>query len=164
MSTPSVASTVQVPDVTTTLRANFEVPTLDRFDVSIARGRLGQFGLRLKVVHRKVTVGWPPGTITRQTPASGSFVIPGSVVRVTVVVPPACDPAYPDFCIPPWLPDLNCADVAPHHDFRVLQPRDPYGFDGNDNDGSGCYGPMPYTPPLLVPAYVCVPVASTASP
>jgi hypothetical protein len=46
-------------------------------------------------------------------------------------------PAYPDFCIRPWLFDLNCIDVAPHHDFRVLQPRDPYRFDA-DHDGVGC--------------------------
>jgi hypothetical protein len=55
--------------------------------------------------------------------------------------PSSCDPAYPDFCIPPARypgDDLDCADIAPHHDFRVRQPRDPYGFDGNDDDGWGC--------------------------
>lgn len=47
-----------------------------------------------------------------------------------------CSPAYPDFCIPPPPPDLDCADVAPHHNFTVLPP-DPHGFDG-DHDGVGC--------------------------
>jgi hypothetical protein len=50
--------------------------------------------------------------------------------------PPNCDPHYPDFCIPPPPPDLNCIDVAPHHDFTVL-PGDPHGFDA-DHDGIGC--------------------------
>jgi micrococcal nuclease len=47
-----------------------------------------------------------------------------------------CDPAYPDVCIPPPPPDLNCGDVAPHCRFRVLAP-DPHQFDG-DGDGLGC--------------------------
>lgn len=53
--------------------------------------------------------------------------------------PPAaggsCDPSYPDVCIAPYPPDLNCPDI-PHRRFRVLQP-DPHGFDGN-KDGVGC--------------------------
>ena len=48
----------------------------------------------------------------------------------------ACDPSYPDFCIPPPPPDLNCRDVRPHRDFTVLAP-DPHGFD-RDRDGIGC--------------------------
>ena len=47
-----------------------------------------------------------------------------------------CSPSYPDFCIPPPPPDLDCADVAPHVNFTVLPP-DPHGFDG-DHDGVGC--------------------------
>jgi micrococcal nuclease len=46
-----------------------------------------------------------------------------------------CDPSYPDVCIPPEPPDLNCGDI-PHRRFRVIEP-DPHGFDG-DNDGVGC--------------------------
>ena len=46
-----------------------------------------------------------------------------------------CDPSYPDVCIPPKPPDLNCDDI-PFRDFRVLQP-DPHRFDGN-KDGIGC--------------------------
>lgn len=51
---------------------------------------------------------------------------------------PECSEAYPDHCIPPPPPDLDCADV-PHRRFRVLPP-DPHGFDG-DGDGVGCEGP-----------------------
>jgi micrococcal nuclease len=46
-----------------------------------------------------------------------------------------CDPAYPDVCIPPPPPDLNCGDI-PHCRFRVLPP-DPHNFD-MDGDGLGC--------------------------
>jgi hypothetical protein len=47
-----------------------------------------------------------------------------------------CDPSYPDVCIPPPPPQLNCDDIS-ERNFRVLPP-DPHGFDGNDNDGRGC--------------------------
>ncbi len=47
-----------------------------------------------------------------------------------------CDPSYPDVCIPPGPPDLDCADI-PHRRFRVVGA-DPHRFDGNDNDGLGC--------------------------
>jgi micrococcal nuclease len=46
-----------------------------------------------------------------------------------------CDPAYPDVCIPPPPPDLNCSEISARN-FRVLQP-DPHRFD-IDGDGVGC--------------------------
>ncbi len=46
-----------------------------------------------------------------------------------------CDPSYPDVCIPPKPPDLDCKDIPFRH-FRVLPP-DPHNFDGN-HDGWGC--------------------------
>lgn len=48
-----------------------------------------------------------------------------------------CDPSYPDVCIPPPPPDLDCGDI-PHRGFRVLPP-DPHRFD-RDKDGVGCEG------------------------
>jgi micrococcal nuclease len=48
---------------------------------------------------------------------------------------PRCDPSYPDFCIPPPPPDLDCGDISQKR-FTVLQP-DPHRFDG-DKDGIGC--------------------------
>ena len=45
-----------------------------------------------------------------------------------------CDPSYPDDCIPPPPPDLDCADIR--HKLRV-KPPDPHHFDGN-GDGWGC--------------------------
>ena len=50
-----------------------------------------------------------------------------------------CDPSYPDVCIPPPPPDLDCADI-PYRNFRVLwdvPDPDPHHFDG-DHDGVGC--------------------------
>jgi len=47
----------------------------------------------------------------------------------------SCDSSYPDVCIQPYPPDLNCGDIR-YANFKVLQP-DPHGFDG-DNDGIGC--------------------------
>lgn len=49
----------------------------------------------------------------------------------------ACDPAYPDACIPPPPPDLECGDVDEGR-FTVLPP-DPHNFDG-DGNGIGCEG------------------------
>lgn len=46
-----------------------------------------------------------------------------------------CDPSYPDFCIAPSLPDLNCSDIS-HKNFTVRQP-DLHKFD-RDKDGIGC--------------------------
>ncbi|MBD0261847.1 MAG: thermonuclease family protein [Tolypothrix sp. Co-bin9] len=46
-----------------------------------------------------------------------------------------CDPSYPDFCLPPNSPDLDCKDI-PYRRFRVNQP-DPHKFD-RDRNGIGC--------------------------
>ncbi len=48
-----------------------------------------------------------------------------------------CHPAYPDICIPPPPPDLDCRDIT-HRRFRVdWTYGDPHNFDGN-RDGIGC--------------------------
>lgn len=46
-----------------------------------------------------------------------------------------CAPSYPDVCIPPYPPDLNCGDIS-YKNFRVVGS-DPHGFD-KDGDGIGC--------------------------
>jgi endonuclease YncB( thermonuclease family) len=54
-----------------------------------------------------------------------------------------CDPNYSGLCVPPYPPDLDCADVrAP---VRVVG-RDPHRLDG-DNDGIGCEQSTPPPPP-----------------
>ena len=50
-----------------------------------------------------------------------------------------CAPSYPDVCIKPPPPDLDCKDV-PYRNFRVIYTvadPDPHHFDG-DHDGIGC--------------------------
>jgi micrococcal nuclease len=59
----------------------------------------------------------------------------GYVTTTTTTSPGGCDPSYPDVCIPPPPPDLDCKDV-PFRNFRVLPP-DPHNFD-RDKDGIGC--------------------------
>jgi uncharacterized membrane protein YgcG len=46
-----------------------------------------------------------------------------------------CDPSYPDVCIRPFPPDLDCRDIQ-HRDFKV-RPPDPHDFD-REGDGIGC--------------------------
>lgn len=51
-----------------------------------------------------------------------------------------CHASYPDFCIPPPPPDLDCDDI-PQKRFTVrhdVPDPDPHGFDGRDDDGVGC--------------------------
>jgi len=67
--------------------------------------------------------------IQQQVPAPGFEDVPEMIVESD------CDPSYPDVCIPPWPPDLNCGDIS-YRNFYVL-PDDPHGFDG-DKDGIGC--------------------------
>lgn len=69
----------------------------------------------------------PVGSATPTAPPAGAAGSGGGST--------GCDPAYPDTCIPPPPPDLDCADVGSRR-FRVLAP-DPHGFDA-DRDGVGC--------------------------
>ena len=47
----------------------------------------------------------------------------------------SCDESYPDVCIAPYPPDLDCGEIG-FSNFRVID-NDPHGFD-RDNDGIGC--------------------------
>lgn len=66
---------------------------------------------------------------TTSTPPQSS-----PAVTTTVQQSGACDPSYPDICLPS-APDLNCGEI-PHRRFRVVG-RDPHRFD-RDKDGIGC--------------------------
>jgi len=79
-----------------------------------------------------------PPTVTKPAPTNTLPPAPTATqVPLTATPQPVanCDPSYPDDCIPPPPPDLDCGDI-PYRRFRVLSP-DPHGFDG-DNDGIGC--------------------------
>lgn len=77
------------------------------------------------------TVASTTATTRRPKPATTTTRRP----RPATTQPPAqnCDPSYPDFCIPPPPPDLDCASGS---DFTV-RPPDPHGFD-REGDGLGC--------------------------
>jgi hypothetical protein len=76
-------------------------------------------------VRATTTTRQPATTTTRRRATTTTTKVPGR----------SCDPAYPDLCIPPPPPDLDCADVN-GGDFTVLPP-DPHGFD-REGDGVGC--------------------------
>ena len=67
------------------------------------------------------------------------------VARRACTTPPPvagnCAASYPDVCIPPPPPDLDCGQIS-FKRFRVVYnvaSPDPHGFDG-DRDGVGCEG------------------------
>jgi hypothetical protein len=110
------------------------LPDLLYETVDFARASTSALGLAFKV-KTKTTLVYPPGTILTQDPKSGTLVAPGQTVTLTVSAAPACDPAYPDFCIKPFLGRLRCKDLT-QRNFKVLPP-DPYNLDP-DHNGVGC--------------------------
>ena len=62
-------------------------------------------------------------------------VVPEQVIVVDPVEAFDCDPSYPEICIPPGSPDLDCGEIGARR-FTVYPP-DPHRFDG-DFDGIGC--------------------------
>jgi micrococcal nuclease len=78
-------------------------------------------------------------TATATAPTTPRSTTPPATSPPTTAAPAStgnCDPAYPDDCIPPAPPDLNCSDIG-----RMVRVDhtygDPHGFD-RDNDGFGC--------------------------
>jgi hypothetical protein len=89
----------------------------------------------------------PPGddsSTTTETTAEGT-----TTTEAPPEGEPECEPSYPDLCIPPGLPDIDCGDIPEFTDFPVLPP-DPHGFDG-DNDGIGCESGGEAPPPPAAP-------------
>ena len=95
----------------------------------------------------------PPATIRETTTSTSTTTTsttttappppPTTAAPQRVATPPPtaapvkrnCDPSYPDVCIPPPPPDLDCGEIS-HRRFRVVGS-DPHGFD-RDGDGIGC--------------------------
>jgi hypothetical protein len=76
----------------------------------------------------------PPPTTTTAPPPTTPAPPPATTTTAA-----NCAPSYPDVCIPPPPPDLDCKDI-PYRNFRVIYnvPNpDPHRFDG-DHDGVGC--------------------------
>jgi hypothetical protein len=109
-----------------TVKARWQL-TVDAAEATALRNMLAGCGLPATT-----TTAPPP-----PPPAPPATIAPVPLVPPTTIGGGAgCDPAYPDVCIPPAPPDLDCGDI-PYGMFRVLAP-DPHGFDGNDDDGWGC--------------------------
>jgi micrococcal nuclease len=75
------------------------------------------------------------GTTTAATTTTATTVSTTTATTTTTTTSASCHASYPDFCIPPPPPDLDCGHI-PRKGFRVLPP-DPHRFDG-DSDGVGC--------------------------
>ena len=81
----------------------------------------------------------PPPTTTTAPPTTAPTTTTAPPPATTTTTAANCAPSYPDVCIPPPPPDLDCKDI-PYRNFRVIYnvPNpDPHRFDG-DHDGVGC--------------------------
>ena len=80
-----------------------------------------------------------PGENARVTPSPTSVrtprPTPTATPRSVATARSNCHSSYPDVCIPPPPPDLDCGDIR-YRRFRVLPP-DPHRFDAG-GDGIGC--------------------------
>lgn len=78
----------------------------------------------------------PPAVVV--APTATPVPAPAPKPQAAPAVSGNCHPSYPDFCIPPPPPDLNCTSplIAGRKNFTVRQP-DPHRFDA-DKDGIGC--------------------------
>jgi hypothetical protein len=73
-----------------------------------------------------VTRGQMAGFLTRALDLTPIIPPPRPTTTTTTTTqpPPNCDPSYPDFCIPPPPPDLDCGQVNGNN-FTVLPPDPP---------------------------------------
>jgi PASTA domain len=149
---PTVAQTE--PSSTTsppTTIADVTVPKLVGMRARTAKNALADRRLHWRITY-KTTSRYPSGTVISQSRQAGTDVRPGSTITLIiaeappVTAPPTtepapppesnCDPAYPNDCIPPPPPDLDCADIG--HRVEVdHRYGDPHRLDA-DGDGIGC--------------------------
>jgi PASTA domain-containing protein len=134
-----------------TTAADVEVPKLVGRTTRTAKNLLADQGLHWRITY-KTTSRYASGTVISQSKAAGGNVDPGATITLViakappVTAPPTtepapppqndCDPAYPNDCLPPPPPDLDCADIG--HRVEVdHQYGDPHRLDA-DGDGVGC--------------------------
>lgn len=80
----------------------------------------------------------PPTTTTTSTDTTSTSTTT-TTSSTTTTTASNCAPSYPDVCIPPPPPDLDCGQIQ-YRNFRVIYnvpSPDPHRFDG-DRDGIGC--------------------------
>jgi endonuclease YncB( thermonuclease family) len=95
-------------------------------------GERGRYATRLMSAARAAKVA--PRGLWKACPGTRLDPLNGVSTGTTRTSSGSCDPSYPDDCIPPPPPDLDCADIR--HKVRV-RPPDSHRLDG-DHDGWGC--------------------------
>jgi micrococcal nuclease len=143
-----------------TVRLEYDVVTTDRYGRHLAapiwRGNDGyDYNLSIVMVYvglakaayygdnakflswAQAAEAWARAAQWNMWAPNGPYVVGEAACGASTPPPPGnrCDPAYPDVCIAPPPPDLDCKDI-PYRRFRVLPP-DPHRFDA-DGDGIGC--------------------------
>ena len=108
-----------------------------RWDLSIDESEAGRIRnvLTERCPDKQVPL-WPetsPSTPPDATAPAPTPTVPQ--IQPAVEALGTCDPSYPDVCIPPPPPYLDCGDIE-FRRFTVVPP-DPHEFDGNA-DGVGC--------------------------
>ena len=108
---------------------------LDRLDAA-TRYLVGGPAVLAEGVESETRCSTAPGTTTTAPPATTTTTTPPATTSTTQSS--NCDSSYPDFCVPPPPPDLDCgsSEIGGRKDFTALDP-DPHGFD-QDNDGVAC--------------------------
>jgi micrococcal nuclease len=112
------------------------------YTYNIPYQRQAQYKQAYREAREKSLGFWAPDTCAGDTtkPAGASATPTKQAAPAATPTMPTqqnCDPAYPDVCIAPPPPDLDCSDI-PYRNFKVLPP-DPHRFD-SDKDGIGCEG------------------------
>lgn len=136
---PSAASPLVTPSPAVEKPERVKLPDLTSQHVAAARARLRAKGFKVAVKDRfdQFAITYALGIVTAQRPGPGE-TRPGR--KITLFVNPACTPGYSP-CLPPYS-DYDCAggtgDGPKYTGFHYVTGYDPYGLDGNDNDGRGC--------------------------
>jgi micrococcal nuclease len=124
------------------VRLQFDLERIDPFGRTLAYLWLGDelFNETLVREGYAFVTTYPPNVryVDRFRAAQREARSAGRGVWGRCVQEDACDPAYPDACIPPPPPDLDCSNIDERR-FTVLPP-DPHNFDG-DHNGIGCEEP-----------------------
>jgi hypothetical protein len=98
-------------------------------------------GVPVAVIHAPLRGATDPHKLDPDGDGVGCAVLAGALGAATDSEAPAeCDPSYPDACLPPAPPDLNCDDIGfvltvLHDEARGMT--DPHNLDP-DGDGRGC--------------------------
>ena len=136
------------------VRLVVDVSDRDRFDRLLRYVYLGELFVNEEVVRAGLAVAkrYEPDTAMASvleaaqggaeqaalglfSPSATTTIATTTTLPDTTTAQANCHPSYPDFCIPPPPPDLDCGDIEARN--CTVLPPDPHRFDGN-NDGVGC--------------------------